>query len=306
MLRDKIINRLPGILLYGLTPPKQEYTNEKTAEIAQRQIERINSLAIDGLILYDIQDESSRTNIARPFPFLPTLDPQQYCDKYLSTCKVPIIIYKCVSNYTPAEFVQWLQRNKEEQKYTVFVGSASKDQKVKLSIKQAYELKRSNDHTTLLGGVTIPERHLKKNDEHLRIFEKMEYGCQFFVSQAVYNLDASKSLISDIYYYSIANQLKPVPLIFTLTPCGSVKTLQFMEWLGISIPKWLRNDLEHSGDILSKSMEICYNIAEELIQFSAEKNIPIGFNIESVAIRKAEIEASIELLNRVRGIMDNG
>lgn len=303
MLRDKIIGRKPGILLYGLTPPKQEYTNEKTAEIARRQIERINSLAIDGLILYDIQDEASRTDIARPFPFLPTLDPQQYCDQYLSTCKIPAIIYKCVSKYTPEEFVQWLKHNNEEQKFTVFVGSASKDQKVNLSIKQAYELKRSNNQSSLLGGVTIPERHLKKNDEHLRIFEKMEFGCQFFVSQAVYNLDASKDLISDIYYHSIENQLKPVPLIFTLTPCGSVKTMQFMEWLGISIPKWLRNDLEHCGDILSKSMDICYNIAEELVQFSTEKNIPIGFNIESVAIRKAEIEASIELLNKVKGLL---
>jgi hypothetical protein len=304
MLRDKIIGRKPGILLYGLTPPKQEYTNEKAAEIAQRQIERINSLAIDGLILYDIQDETSRTDKIRPFPFLPTLDPQQYYDNYLNSCKIPAIIYKCVSKYTHGEFVQWLRRNEKLQKYTVFVGSASKDQKVNLSIKQAYELKRSNDLTTLLGGVTIPERHLKKNDEHLRIFEKMEFGCQFFVSQAVYNLDASKDLISDIYYYSIGNQLKPAPLIFTLTPCGSIKTLQFMEWLGISIPKWLRNDLEHCGDILSKSMKICYKIAEELVQFSTEKNIPIGFNIESVAIRKAEIEASIELLNNVKGLLD--
>ena len=303
MLRKKIIERKPGILLYGLTPPKQEYTSEKTAEIAQKQIERINSLDIDGLILYDIQDETSRTDKTRPFPFLPTIDPQHYKEQFLSTCKIPAIIYKCVGKYSAEEFITWLHDNEGQQDFAVFVGSASKKQKVNLSITQAYDLKKIHNQPILVGGVTIPERHLKKSDEHIRIFEKMEYGCQFFVSQAVYNIDASKDLLSDIYYHSIEKQLQPVPLIFTLTPCGSIKTLQFMEWLGISIPKWLQNDLEHSKDVLSKSMEICYKIAEELIEFSSEKNIPIGFNIESVAIRKAEIDASIELLKMVKQLL---
>jgi hypothetical protein len=37
-----------------------------------------------------------------------------------------------------------------------------------------------------------------------------------------------------------------------------------------------------------------------LIAFAAKKQIPIGFNIESVAIRKEEIDASFELLAQVR------
>ena len=40
--------------------------------IAQRQVERIAGLAPDGLILYDLQDETARTGAERPFPFLPT------------------------------------------------------------------------------------------------------------------------------------------------------------------------------------------------------------------------------------------
>jgi hypothetical protein len=76
-----------------------------------------------------------------------------------------------------------------------------------------------------------------------------------------------------------------------------------MEWLGIDIPKWLNNDLKHSNNILSKSINICKTIAMELIDYSASKNIPIGFNVESVAIRKEEIEASIELLKDIKGLM---
>lgn len=89
------------------------------------------------------------------------------------------------------------------------------------------------------------------------------------------------------------------PIIFTLTPCGSVKTLQFMKWLGISIPRWLENELTQSEDILQKSVHFSEQSFRELQSFAAEKNIPIGCNIESVAVRKVEIEASIELLRRV-------
>ena len=43
-------------------------------------------------------------------------------------------------------------------------------------------------------------------------------------------------------------------MIFTLTVCGSVETLKFMKWLGISIPRWLENDLAHASDILETSL----------------------------------------------------
>ena len=72
-----------------------------------------------------------------------------------------------------------------------------------------------------------------------------------------------------------------------------------MKWLGISIPKWLENELIHSDDILQQSVDFSEQSWLELKKFADERNIPIGCNIESVAIRKVEIDASIELLSRV-------
>ena len=103
--------------------------------------------------------------------------------------------------------------------------------------------------------------------------------------------------------WSVVRILVGVDLIFTLTPCGSLKTLDFMKWLGIDIPKWLNNDLKNAKDILSDSINVCKSIAAEIIDYSGSKNIPIGFNIESVAIRKDEIEASIELLKEIKRLM---
>ena len=135
------------------------------------------------------------------------------------------------------------------------------------------------------------------------MFNKVDKGCNFFISQCIYNINNAKNFLSDYYYNSVDNNREVLPIIFTLTPCGSIKTMEFMEWLGIDIPTWLKNDLKHSKDILADSIKVCKNIAEELLAYCKDKNIPIGFNIESVSIRKAEIEASIELLKDVKSMM---
>ncbi len=304
MLKDKIVNKESGILLYGLTPPKQNTEEEKIKLIASKQINRLKNLDIDGLVLYDIQDESSRTDAPRPFPFLQTLDPDYYSNKYLSELKVPTIIYKSVGKYKIDEFKNWINKNEANIDCSVFVGSPSKNQYSSLSLNDAYKINKESNSSILLGGVTIPERHYKKGDEHLRILDKIDKGCCFFISQCVYNINNTKDFLSDYYYASIDNNRDLYPIIFTLTPCGSLKTLSFMQWLGIDIPKWLINDLKHSKDILSKSVDISKKIAIEILDYCQGKSIPVGFNIESVAIRKEEIESSIELLKSVRLLMN--
>lgn len=305
MLVDKIKNRKSGIILYGITPPKKGTDTEKVQEIASRQIQRLQHANIDGLVLYDIQDEKSRTAQERPFPFIETLDAFTYSKDYLSQLPVSKIIYRAVGKYSKSELSQFLQNASAQEYLTVFVGASAKSQAVKLSLNDAYQLKAQTDSDLLLGGVTIPERHQSKGDEHIRVFRKISQGCKFFISQGVYDVNASKNFLSDYYYYGQEHNIPLVPILFTLTPCGSLKTLDFMKWLGISVPKWLENELVHSNDILQKSVEVSEQSWLELKQFAEEKSIPVGCNIESVAIRKVEVDASIELLQRVANSMDN-
>lgn len=304
MLTDKIRNKESGILLYGITPPKINHTEEEIKEIASKHIERISKLEVDGLVLYDIQDESTRTNEKRPFPFIKTLDPCEYSQNYLEELKTPRIVYRAVGNYTTETFTKWLKFTKKVgQVHSVFVGAASHEQKNPLTLKEAYSLKREVNDNLCLGGIAIPERHTKKHDEHLRVFSKIDASCEFFITQCVYDLEASKQFLLDYINYAKENNKKIVPIIFTLTPCGSVKTLDFMKWLGINIPEHLEIELKKSGDILKDSVELSKNIFKELYELGKENSIPVGCNIESVAIRKAEIEASIELLNEIKKII---
>ena len=301
MLLEKIKNRASGIVLYGITPPKAGTAPEQIAEIAGRQMERLRTVSIDGLVVYDIQDEKSRTPAERPFPFMETLDAFSYCDEYLHSLAVPKVVYRAVGKYSSVALEKFLVGADHRDYLTVFVGAAAKGQEVSMSMSDAFALKDRANPTLLVGGVTIPERHQSKGDEHLRVFNKISQGCSFFVSQGVYDVNASKNFLSEYYYYGSEHNIPLVPIIFTLTPCGSIKTLQFMKWLGISVPKWLENELTHAHDILEQSVNFSQQSWLELKEFADEKGIPIGCNIESVAVRKSEVEASIELLKRVSG-----
>ena len=304
MLKEKIEKRESGIVLYGITPPKKETSPEKVAEISLRHIERIRNEGIDGLILYDLQDEQARTTEERPFPFMETLDALDYSETYLHELDVTKIVYRSVGKYTSQQLQDFLSRASQKKCLTVFVGAPSITQQVLLNLSDAYKLKNASGYDILMGGVTIPERHMEMADEHLRVFGKISEGCTFFVSQGVYDVNASKNFLSEYYYHGQKLGVPLAPIMFTLTPCGSAKTLQFMEWLGISIPHWLKNDLIHSQDILEKSVDFAERNWLELKHFADEKGIPIGCNIESVAIRKVEIEASIELLHRVKASLN--
>jgi len=303
MLKEKIKAKESGIVLYGITPPKAKHTDDEIQVIAQKHVQRIKNLEIDGLVLYDIQDEADRTQENRPFPFMKTLDPTLYSEKYLSELTIPRVVYKAVGKYTEEEMISWLKKTKESQHYSVFVGAASDTQKQTISMRDAYKLKKEINDELTLGGIMIPERHTKKLDEHLRVYSKINSGCEFFVSQCVYNLEAAKKFLYDYAQNTKDDSNKIVPIIFTLTPCGSAKTLDFMKWLGINIPSWLEEKLKKSGDILQDSVKLSREIFEELYKYGQEMGIPIGCNVESVAIRKEEIEASIELLLEIKDII---
>ncbi|QHS60365.1 methylenetetrahydrofolate reductase [Chitinophaga agri] len=299
-LTDKIKSGNSGLTFYSLTPPKITTGPERIAEIAKGQLERISALDIDGLILYDIQDESTRTDQERTFVFTPTLSPEEYSRKYFQELQVPKIIYKSIANMNGDRFKQWLTDNSDVA-YSVFVGASSQQQveQTNFTLRDAFTLRQQHAPSLLIGGVTIPERHAKKGDEHIRLNDKTGQGCNFFVSQCVYNVNDTKDLLADYYYHSCEKSFSPAPIVFTLAPCGSLKTLQFMEWLGIKVPKWLFNDLKHSKDILQSSIHTCLNVASEILEYADKKNMAVGFNIESIAIKKEEINASIELLGEV-------
>lgn len=291
-------------LTYGITPPKASYAADRREAVATAQAHRIQALPIDALVVYDLQNESSRTDAERPFPFLETIPPLEYAARDLASIRVPKIIYCSVANRDESRLSNFLSTVAGSGDATVLVGAPSRHQKTQTSLNEAYALSKRVVPDLTIGGVLIPERHASGTpDEHLRVLQKIARGCRFFITQAVFSVPASKDILSDLYYRCESLEVAVPPVLLTLSPCGSAKTLEFMRWLGISVPRWIENELVHAHDILDRSVQLSLNGFAELYDFARDKGINLGCNVESVSLRKSEIDASVEMIHRVAEIM---
>ena len=304
MFIEKIKRKESGILLYGITPPKEKTPLDKVSEMAERVIHNLTPLDVDALVVYDVQDESARTTEERPFPFTSALDPYEYASQHLQPLMIPKIIYRPAGKFTKEELKHWLKGLKEVGFYPIFVGVPAPDFVPITSLKEAYKIWSTHHGShSVIGAITIPERHAILKDEDVRILDKMESGVSYFISQCIFNVGYTKQTLTDLVK-TCRDKEQPLPtMIFTLTICGSAKTLEFMEWLGIHIPDDIKEELKVSENPVGRSVEIAINIASDLIEFCKQHAIPFGFNIESVATRKVEIDASLELLNTVSNLL---
>jgi len=294
-LAARLADRRRPLRLYSITPPRESTSAEDLERIGQVTIERLRPLDLDALILYDIEDEGDRNHDDRPFPYLATVDPGTFRADHLTGWDRPVIVYRSVGKYEPATLKQWMTEQDPAEVATVLVGASSRDKPVRTRLDEALSLWRDVGSVLPMGGVTIPERHATRLDEHDRMLRKQESGCSFFVTQVIYDLTAAKDLVSDYAYTCRDRGIEPAPLVFTLSVCGSLKTLEFLQWLGVHVPRWLQNQLVYSEDPLAESYEQCTEMARELAAFCRCLDVPFGFNVESVSIRRVEIEASVRL-----------
>ncbi len=298
-LRRAIATRSGGFLLFAVTPPRLTTSPEEAAEIGRVTVERLRSVPIDGLVLYDIDDESARTPDERPFPFLPTMDPADYLTRHLAGLEVPAIVYRAVGKYREDRLRSWLGQQVPSRALAVFVGSSSHDGAALTSLARAHELRDEVQPGLPLGGVAISERHARRGDEHLRLIAKQRAGCSFFITQIVYDVNAAKDLISDYHHECAAQDLAPVPIVLSFSVCGSLRTLEFLRWLGVAVPRWIENELRHADDTLEASSEQACAMAVDLIAFCRRLGVPFGLNVESVSIRRVEIDAAMRLAARL-------
>ena len=282
-------------MLFAITPPRRSTPAERLPAIAQATVDRLSHLDLDGLVLYDIDDESSRNPDVRPFPFSPTVDPSTYRAEHLEPWRTPVIVYRAVSKYQRDDLCRWIAEQDPLDTLTVMVGSPSSSATPAVSLAEAQAMLTDLKPDLLLGGVAIPERHSRRENEHLRLIAKQEAGCRFFVTQVVYDLNAAKNLVSDYRYECESRGLRPMPIVFTFSVCGSMKTLEFLRWLGVDVPRWIENELRHATNPLAASLEQAAMTAVELVDYCRRLGVPFGLNVESVSIRREEIEASVEL-----------
>jgi len=305
-LRSRYNDNSRGVYFIGTTPPKIDTPLEEVEQIADKLLDRIKDIAIDGLIVYDIQNEDSRTSAPRPFPFKSTHDPRYYSSILNKKTSQPVITYKSVGQIEANHFNDWLNDawDNYNVRELVLVGSPSVKNKVQLSLNDAYKTAVTNENNFFIGGVTIAERHAKKGNEHERLIEKHHQGCNFFISQAIYNPQETIDILTRYAIECQKRDLKPQRIILTFSACGSDKTLRFIEWLGVSVPEATTLRILNAKNPLHESIRICCNSLNQILDAVTVYNLPLGLNIESLTNRKDEINGSILLYKLLRSTME--
>ena len=297
-LQRRIVSLRGEFLLFALTPPRLSTTPEKAQEIADITVERLERLDVDGLILYDIDDEADRNPTERPSP---------------SFHDGPGRLFRPASRNL-AHAGHRLPRDGEVYRTRpCATGLRARTGQTNGCFRRCFLAREASSRRSagrsssaevnaglLLGAVAIPERHTRKGDEHLRLIAKQEAGCAYFATQVVYDVNAAKNLVSDYVYACRDRGLDPLPIVFTLSVCGSMKTLEFLRWLGVDVPALIENALRHADDTLDASLEYAAATGVELMSFCRRLGVPFGINVDSVSIRKVEIEASVRLAERLR------
>jgi hypothetical protein len=294
------------LALYGTTPPRADASEERIELAATRLAERVRALPLDGLIVYDVQDEQARTARPRPFPFLPTIEARRYSRRLCQLTGLTPITYKCVATTPAAAWPAWLTATHQEYGLDLLslVGRpASTGVAPSLSLSQALRQAATHAGNFGLGGVVIAERHRPGRSESRRLLDKAALGCQFFVSQAVYHAETTIQLLYDYARDCRRQEVAPRRIVLTFVPCGRPKTVEFIRWLGVNIGEATASVLLDDPAPLSRSIRICCSHLRLILDHSTPLGLPLGLNVESVSIYRDEIDASIDLFHSLQAVV---
>ena len=305
-MSEKLLDPRGTLLLYGTTPPREGSPDELVQSAARKLVERIGRLPLDGLIVYDLQDESTRTGVARPFPFQRTTDSRAYSRLLGALVGKPVVTYKCIGELDEAAWRSWLDetaRDAAVRTLSIVGRPTSKITAYAMSLLRAFELAAAHAAGFTLGGVAIAERHGSATTESVRMLEKAAKGCRFFVTQAVYDPQATVLLLRDYTRECRDRGVAPGRVIFTFTPCGRQRTMEFMKWLGISISEATARAILAARSPLARSIEVCCDSLRAILAQPGFEDVPLGVNVESVSINRDEIDASVDLFHAVADVL---
>ena len=225
------MTRRSRVLLYGSTPPRAGTPPEQVAAAADKLAARLRGLPLDGVVVYDIQDETGRTGVPRPFPFVGTVDPRDYAKRF-----------SLARRSSTRRSARWTRRSgapgsrprATTSQFLSIVGRPASGVRYPLPLSRAIRIATEMTRF-IVGGVVIAERHDDQRSEAARLLAKGIEGCGYFISQAVYHAPPTQRLLADYLRDCRGAGTAPKRIVLTFAPVGREKTLAFMRWLGVNI-----------------------------------------------------------------------
>jgi len=300
-----------GVCLYGTVPPRKSTSMERVQQMAKKLAQDLEKMGVDGLVIYDVQDEPSRSGECRPFPFAESHEPEVYARivKQFTTRPLECVVYRALPNITKEQFVDILDYVHNEAKCSAvaFVGGPTKHNG--LSVSEAADIAKSLPCDFCLGGVTLAERHRDTGKEDEVVAHKVDHGLSFFTSQVVYNADNAISFLRDYDELCKRENKPPARIILTFAPFARQETADFLCWLGVELPKGTIKRVTSRGspqECVNEAIEICRENLKRILDACERYHIdvPIGFNTECVSKHREEIAGAEELFFVLKDELD--
>jgi hypothetical protein len=299
-LKSRLLDPREAVLLYGTTPPRAGTAESAVREAADKLAARLAPLPVDGVVVYDIQDESGRTDTPRPFAFTGTVDPRGYASKITLLTSRPTIVYKALGSMDEPAWRVWLDETAPKHSLISVVGRPTSGVKHALPLSRAIRIAAER---CTVGGVAIAERHTAERSEAARLLAKGIEGCGYFISQTVYHAEASVRLLADYARDCRGAGVRPRRIVLSFSPVGREKTMAFLSWLGVRIPPDTARSILGAARPLDESINVCRDNLRRILEQPYAREIPLGVSVESVSINRDEIDASIELVHALSEVV---
>lgn len=320
-LSSRLADPARPVFLLGDVPPVAGTPPGACQRICDKFMARSRALASDGFVVYDIQDEpghadsnsnsNSNSNMPRPFPFRRVMDSSKYAALLARSSGKQCLVYKCVAD---ANFDEWLATATTEHGHSAInlVGRATSGGDYQgPTIAEAMNVVHNNPRSQF-GCVCIAERHTLEAaaargksypTEHVNMIRKQEAGCQWFVSQAVYDPEPTIRLLQD--YAALCREKGVVPrkVILTFAPVSRAKTMTFLKWLGVRVPPDTETAILDADKPIERCIALLCDMLRTILLECGGIGVPLGISCESVSIFKAEIDGVHELFRRLQGIL---
>jgi hypothetical protein len=274
-------------------------------------------------VVYDVQNEAGRDGSERPFPYTPAHDNRAYCrdvrdalkEKHASPTpstspSVPVpILYRAVCARPKADVVTWLAETRAESaefeiRHLVLVGHSAANSSADsfASLSEAAAVVRAHRPRFALGGVTLPERHGAKRDEHTRLLGKHCPHTAFFISQVVYNADLAIMLLRDYAAACRSQGHQPRRIVFCFAPFSRKSVLQFLRWLGCEVPSGTAARVLSAENAALECVDVIVEVFRRILDTARRKKfgVPIGFLVESVSRFRDDADAAHRLVPLLR------
>lgn len=289
--REKTRHSGQAVILYTAVPPPLGTPKAAVEAHIEGLHKLLEDLPIDAINIPEVRDE--RRGGPRISPFAPKIDPRSF-GSLIQKHSMEVLVDRHIVYTNWHNQKGWLLKtwkNYGIRNLVLVGGESSRKRYPGPSVSEAARL-IARLKAFFLGGITIPDRQ----DEPNRLIKKAGSGLEFFISQIIFEPDATKRLLRDYHQCCLEEYVEPKRIFLSFAPISSEYDVKFLKWWGVKIPSEIeRFILRDHAKALDRSIQTASRILRDILEFVDQKalHVPLGLNIEHVTRRN--LEASCEL-----------